>query len=146
MPPLWRQNKLRDFCGERKIHVHLFFDITQIMSTGVNLWISIFALATTKKQFGSVNFEFQVFVDGTSYHRPCFKCSHGGYVISPSNYFAHEVYCKHHHSQLFKAKGSFSQLGKHEPPKEVTANTVSEWFHEVLSVHLWMHMVHLIQS
>ncbi|XXG82871.1 hypothetical protein AAC387_Pa10g0754 [Persea americana] len=52
MHPLGRQNKLRDFCGERKIHV---------------------------------------FVDSTSYHRPCFKCSHGGCVISPSNYVAHEV-------------------------------------------------------
>ncbi|RWR90983.1 LIM domain-containing protein WLIM1 [Cinnamomum micranthum f. kanehirae] len=70
----------------------------------------------------------KVAVDGTSYHRPCFKCSHGGCVISPSNYVAHEgsLYCKHHHSQLFKAKGNFSQLGKHEPPKEVTANTLSE--------------------
>ncbi|XXG53894.1 hypothetical protein AAC387_Pa03g1911 [Persea americana] len=35
--------------------------------------------------------ESKVFVDGTSYHRPCFKCSHGGFVISPSNYVAHEV-------------------------------------------------------
>ncbi|XXG68113.1 hypothetical protein AAC387_Pa06g1279 [Persea americana] len=33
-----------------------------------------------------------VAVDGTSYHRPCFKCSHGDCVISPSNYVAHEVY------------------------------------------------------
>ncbi|KAL6997217.1 LIM domain-containing protein wlim1 [Sarracenia purpurea var. burkii] len=54
----------------------------------------------------------KVAVDGSSYHRPCFKCVHGGCVISPSNYVAHDhrLYCKHHHSQLFKQKGNFSQL------------------------------------
>eukprot|EP00262_Sarcandra_glabra_P009525 TRINITY_DN23938_c0_g1_i1.p1 TRINITY_DN23938_c0_g1~~TRINITY_DN23938_c0_g1_i1.p1 ORF type:complete len:192 (+),score=13.95 TRINITY_DN23938_c0_g1_i1:175-750(+) len=70
----------------------------------------------------------KVAVDGTSYHRPCFKCTHGGCVISPSNYVAHEgrLYCKHHHSQLFKEKGNFSQLDKHEHAKGVPENTVSE--------------------
>ncbi|CAA2983647.1 LIM domain-containing WLIM1-like [Olea europaea subsp. europaea] len=58
----------------------------------------------------------KVAVDGTSYHRACFKCSHGGCVISPSNYVAHEhqLYCRHHHTQLFKQKGNFSRLDKHE--------------------------------
>ncbi|PQM43126.1 hypothetical protein Pyn_23032 [Prunus yedoensis var. nudiflora] len=58
----------------------------------------------------------KVAVDGTSYHKPCFRCSHGGCVISPSNYVAHEhrLYCRHHHSQLFKEKGNFSQLSKQE--------------------------------
>ncbi|KAK6123401.1 hypothetical protein DH2020_042859 [Rehmannia glutinosa] len=62
-----------------------------------------------------------VTVDGTSYHRACFKCSHGGCVISPSNYIAHEhqLYCRHHHTQLFKRKGNFSQLDKHEQPKGI---------------------------
>ncbi|KAM0943131.1 putative transcription factor interactor and regulator LIM family [Dioscorea sansibarensis] len=62
----------------------------------------------------------KVAVDGQSYHRPCFKCAHGGCVISPSNYVAHEgrLYCRHHHSQLFKAKGNFSRLeDKHEEVK-----------------------------
>ncbi|XP_042495395.1 LIM domain-containing protein WLIM1-like [Macadamia integrifolia] len=70
----------------------------------------------------------KVAVDGVSYHRACFKCSHGGCVISPSNYVAHDhkLYCKHHHSQLFKEKGNFSQLGKHEDNKEMTENTVSK--------------------
>ncbi|OVA11269.1 zinc finger protein [Macleaya cordata] len=70
----------------------------------------------------------KVAVDGTSYHRPCFKCSYGGCVISPSNYVAHEhkLYCKHHHTQLFKEKGNFSQLGNHEQIKGVTENTVAE--------------------
>ncbi|KAK1268347.1 Pollen-specific protein SF3 [Acorus gramineus] len=69
----------------------------------------------------------EVAIDGGSYHRPCFKCTHGGCVISPSNYVAHEgrLYCKHHHSQLFKAKGNFSQLDKNnEHDKGVTENTI----------------------
>ncbi|CAN1178593.1 LIM domain-containing protein WLIM1 [Linum perenne] len=54
----------------------------------------------------------KVTVNGTSYHRKCFKCSHGGCTINPSNYIAHEgkLYCKHHHIQLFKEKGNYSQL------------------------------------
>lgn len=60
-------------------------------------------------------------VDGTAYHKACFKCSHGGCFISPSNFVAHEhqIYCRHHHSQLFKAKGNFSQLVKQDQIKEV---------------------------
>ncbi|XP_047269874.1 LIM domain-containing protein WLIM1 isoform X1 [Capsicum annuum] len=58
----------------------------------------------------------KVAVDGTSYHRACFKCSHGGCTISPSNYVAHEhkLYCRHHHNQLFKERGNFSQMEDHE--------------------------------
>ncbi len=42
-------------------------------------------------------------------------------MISPSNYVAHEhrLYCKHHHTQLFKQKGNFSQLGRNELVKVV---------------------------
>ncbi|KAK6920757.1 Zinc finger, LIM-type [Dillenia turbinata] len=69
----------------------------------------------------------KVAVDGTSYHRACFKCAHGGCVISPSNYIAHEtrLYCRHHHSQLFKQKGNFSQLVQHEQIKVVPENTTA---------------------
>ncbi|CAN1336319.1 LIM domain-containing protein WLIM1 [Linum perenne] len=58
------------------------------------------------------NNTLKVTVNGTSYHRKCFKCSHGGCTINPSNYIAHEgkLYCKHHHIQLFKEKGNYSQL------------------------------------
>ncbi|GMP45507.1 hypothetical protein CsSME_00014012 [Camellia sinensis var. sinensis] len=59
----------------------------------------------------------RVTVNGTAYHKSCFKCTHGGCVISPSNYIAHEgrLYCKHHHIQLIKEKGNLSQLeGDHE--------------------------------
>lgn len=60
---------------------------------------------------------FKVTVNGTPYHKSCFKCCHGGCTISPSNYIAHEgrLYCKHHHIQLIKEKGNLSQLeGDHE--------------------------------
>ncbi|CAN8294470.1 unnamed protein product [Cochlearia groenlandica] len=54
----------------------------------------------------------KVSVNGTLYHKSCFKCTHGGCTISPSNYIAHEgkLYCKHHHMQLIKEKGNLSQL------------------------------------
>ncbi|CAH8340122.1 unnamed protein product [Eruca vesicaria subsp. sativa] len=54
----------------------------------------------------------KVSVNGTLYHKSCFKCTHGGCTISPSNYIAHEgkLYCKHHHIQLIKEKGNLSQL------------------------------------
>lgn len=63
----------------------------------------------------------QVTVNGTSYHKSCFKCSHGGCTISPSNYIAHEgtLYCKHHHIQLIKQKGNYSKL---EDEKEKTSD------------------------
>ncbi|XP_042511958.1 LIM domain-containing protein WLIM2b-like [Macadamia integrifolia] len=56
----------------------------------------------------------KVTVEGQSYHKSCFKCSHGGCSISPSNYAALEgiLYCKHHFSQLFKEKGSYNHLIK----------------------------------
>ncbi|MQL97489.1 hypothetical protein Taro_030188 [Colocasia esculenta] len=62
----------------------------------------------------------KVAVDGNSYHRTCFRCAHGGCVISPSNYVAHEgrIYCKHHFSQIFMQKGDFSQFDKNEPARE----------------------------
>lgn len=81
---------------------------------------------------------FQVGVDGNAYHKACFKCSYGGCHISPSNYVAHEhqLYCKHHHAQLFMAKGNFSQFDKqHEPnhgvPNGVTENTTEVWWSEI---------------
>lgn len=63
----------------------------------------------------------KVAVDGNSYHKACFKCSHGGCVISPSNYIAHEhrLYCRHHHTQLFKQKGNCSKLDRYEQPTRI---------------------------
>ncbi|KAL3727258.1 hypothetical protein ACJRO7_032056 [Eucalyptus globulus] len=65
----------------------------------------------------------KVAVDGTSYHKACLRCSHGGCVISPSNYITHlnRLYCKHHH-----VKGNFSQLDKHAKIEEVPKLPVAE--------------------
>lgn len=70
----------------------------------------------------------RVAIDGNSYHITCFRCAHGGCVISPSNYVAHEgrIYYKHHHSRLLMQKGNFSQLDKGEPASESTKAPVSE--------------------
>lgn len=59
-----------------------------------------------------VGYFLKVSVNKSAYHRSCFKCSHGGCTISPSNYIAHEgkLYCKHHHVQLFKEKGNYSRM------------------------------------
>ncbi|KAK9124389.1 hypothetical protein Sjap_013991 [Stephania japonica] len=56
----------------------------------------------------------KVTVESQAYHKSCFKCSHGGCPITPSNYAALEgiLYCKHHFSQLFKEKGSYNHLIK----------------------------------
>ncbi|GMI77388.1 WLIM1 [Hibiscus trionum] len=88
---------------------------------------------TRDKCFGCKNTVYpteRVTVNGTPYHKSCFKCTHGGCVISPSNYIAHEgrLYCKHHHGQLIKEKGNLSQLeGEREKEKvngtEVTAES-----------------------
>ncbi|XP_039146130.1 LIM domain-containing protein WLIM1 [Dioscorea cayenensis subsp. rotundata] len=69
----------------------------------------------------------RVTVNGTCYHKSCFKCSHGGCVISPSNYIAHEgrLYCKHHHIQLIKEKGNYSQLEGGENEKISVAETAT---------------------
>ncbi|KAL4347524.1 hypothetical protein GQ457_17G003450 [Hibiscus cannabinus] len=68
----------------------------------------------------------RVTVNRTIYHKSCFKCIHGGCTISPSNYIAHEgkLYCKHHHIQLFREKGNYSQLetNDHAP---ITDNVAS---------------------
>ncbi|RWR72166.1 LIM domain-containing protein WLIM2b [Cinnamomum micranthum f. kanehirae] len=56
----------------------------------------------------------KVTVEGESYHKSCFKCSHGGCSISPSSYAALDgiLYCKPHFAQLFKEKGSYNHLIK----------------------------------
>ncbi|URE46021.1 LIM [Musa troglodytarum] len=65
----------------------------------------------------------KVTVEGQAYHKSCFKCSHGGCSITPSNYAALEgiLYCKHHFSQLFKEKGSYNHLIKSASIKRAAA-------------------------
>nr|ANC95020.1 LIM1 [Phalaenopsis aphrodite subsp. formosana] len=70
-------------------------------------------------------------VEGESYHKTCFKCSHGGCTLTPSSYAALDgiLYCKHHFSQLFMEKGSYNHLIKTASMKkkeEVEANTEQE--------------------
>lgn len=56
----------------------------------------------------------KVTVEGESYHKSCFKCSHGGCSLTPSSYaaLAGILYCKHHFAQLFKEKGNYTHLIK----------------------------------
>ncbi|KAL0317116.1 UNVERIFIED_CONTAM: LIM domain-containing protein WLIM2b [Sesamum angustifolium] len=63
-----------------------------------------------------------VTVESQSYHKSCFKCSHGGCSLTPSNYAALDgiLYCKPHFSQLFKEKGSYNHLIKSASMKRAT--------------------------
>ncbi|KAG1355104.1 putative LIM domain-containing protein WLIM2b [Cocos nucifera] len=56
----------------------------------------------------------KITVEGESYHKTCFKCSHGGCTLTPSSYAALDgiLYCKHHFAQLFKEKGSYNHVIK----------------------------------
>lgn len=66
----------------------------------------------------------QITVEGDFYHKNCFKCAHGGCIITPSSYAALDgvVYCKPHFAQLFKEKGSYSNISKKKNPGDSTPN------------------------
>lgn len=68
-------------------------------------------------------------MESQAYHKSCFKCSHGGCPITPSNYAALEgiLYCKHHFSQLFKEKGSYNHLIKSASIKRAAASVPESW-------------------
>ncbi|CAA0836733.1 LIM domain-containing protein WLIM2a [Striga hermonthica] len=70
----------------------------------------------------------KVTVESQSYHKSCFKCSHGGCSLTPSNYAALDgiLYCKPHFSQLFKEKGSYNHLIKSASMKRPTAAAVPD--------------------
>ncbi|WOK98784.1 LIM domain-containing protein WLIM2b-like [Canna indica] len=53
-------------------------------------------------------------VEEKSYHKNCFRCYSGGCKLTTSSYAALDgvLYCKHHFAQLFKEKGSYTQLNK----------------------------------
>lgn len=75
------------------------------------------------------HFFFQVTVESQSYHKSCFKCSHGGCSLSPSNYAALNgvLYCKPHFSQLFKEKGSYTHVLKSASMKRPTTPVPDSW-------------------
>ncbi|KAL9231035.1 hypothetical protein vseg_006306 [Gypsophila vaccaria] len=56
----------------------------------------------------------KIVVEGENYHKACFRCAKGGCFLNPSNYAALDgyLYCKPHFSQLFKEKGSYSDIAK----------------------------------
>lgn len=53
-------------------------------------------------------------MEGESYHKPCFKCAHGGCPLTHSSYASLDgiLYCKHHFSQLFMEKGNYQHVLK----------------------------------
>lgn len=63
-------------------------------------------------------------MEGDFYHKNCFKCAHGGCIITPSSYAALDgtVYCKIHFAQLFKEKGSYSNITKKKNAGDSTPN------------------------
>lgn len=81
----------------------------------------------------------QVAVESQAYHKTCFKCSHGGCSLSPSNYAALEgiLYCKHHFSQLFKEKGSYNHLIKSASIKRAAASVPEAWTRNRFLLSIW---------
>ncbi|CAN0841350.1 LIM domain-containing protein PLIM2c [Linum grandiflorum] len=56
----------------------------------------------------------KITMEGEFYHKTCFRCAHGGCVLTHSSYAALNgvLYCKHHFAQLFREKGSYSYINK----------------------------------
>lgn len=53
-------------------------------------------------------------LEGEPYHRTCFKCAHGGCLLTTASYAALNgiLYCQNHFWQLFKETGSYNNLLK----------------------------------
>jgi hypothetical protein len=95
----------------------LYFSLVRVPSVYAKKCSGIITIALFSKKL-------QVTVESQAYHKSCFKCSHGGCAITPSNYAALEgvLYCKHHFSQLFKEKGSYNHLIKSATMKRAAAS------------------------
>lgn len=54
----------------------------------------------------------QITMEGESYHKPCFKCAHGGCPLTLDSYASLDgiLYCKHHFAQLFRVKGNYNHV------------------------------------
>ncbi|XP_010506557.1 PREDICTED: LIM domain-containing protein PLIM2a [Camelina sativa] len=64
-------------------------------------------------------------LEGNTYHKSCFKCSHCKGTLVISNYSSMDgvLYCKPHFEQLFKESGNYSknfQTGKTDKPNDLT--------------------------
>jgi cysteine and glycine-rich protein len=70
----------------------------------------------------------QLTLEGESYHKSCFKCSHGGCILTTSSYAALNgvLYCKIHFAQLFMEKGSYNHMNKKSPSQEVLPDVADE--------------------
>ncbi|XP_039011354.1 LIM domain-containing protein PLIM2b-like isoform X2 [Hibiscus syriacus] len=77
----------------------------------------------------------KVTVEGEIYHKNCFRCAHGGCFLTTSSYAALDgfLYCKHHFSQLFKEKGSYTHLTKTTSMKKTADGDRDESDHEAES-------------
>uniref|UniRef100_A0A452YJN4 LIM zinc-binding domain-containing protein n=1 Tax=Aegilops tauschii subsp. strangulata TaxID=200361 RepID=A0A452YJN4_AEGTS len=53
-------------------------------------------------------------LEGEPYHKTCFKCAHGGCILTTASYASLNgiLYCQNHFWQLFKETGSYSNLLK----------------------------------
>ncbi|KAL5215098.1 hypothetical protein ABZP36_004250 [Zizania latifolia] len=65
---------------------------------------------------------------GESYHKSCFKCSHGGCILTTSSYAALNgvLYCKIHFGQLFMEKGSYNHMKKKNESHEALPDVVPD--------------------
>jgi hypothetical protein len=56
----------------------------------------------------------QMTLEGEPYHKTCFKCAHGGCLLTTASYASLNgiLYCQHHFWQLFKETGSYDNLLK----------------------------------
>ncbi|AQK45038.1 LIM domain-containing protein PLIM2b [Zea mays] len=67
-------------------------------------------------------------LEGESYHKSCFKCSHGGCILTTSSYAALNgvLYCKIHFAQLFMEKGSYSHMMKKSPSQDTLPDMAAD--------------------
>ncbi|KAB2038915.1 hypothetical protein ERO13_D03G152600v2 [Gossypium hirsutum] len=70
----------------------------------------------------------KVTMEGEIYHKNCFRCSHGGCVLTTSSFAALDgiLYCKIHFAQLFKEKGSYAHVTKATAMKKTSSEAKTE--------------------
>ena len=51
-------------------------------------------------------------MEGECFHKTCFKCAHGGCMLTHSSYASLDgvLYCRHHFNQLFLEKGNYAHV------------------------------------